>query len=115
MLHLDPAAADALLHGPGPDITDPARDREPEELAVLLYTSGTSGRAKGAMLSARALRANVDQLAAVQPAMVTGDDVLFVPLPLTHVFGLNAGLGTALRVGATLVLADRFDAAGPCS
>jgi long-chain acyl-CoA synthetase len=36
---------------------------------------------------------------------------LFVPLPLSHIFGLNAGLGMALRVGATLVLADRFDPA----
>jgi long-chain acyl-CoA synthetase len=108
---LDPAAADELVEGPAPDTRDPRRDRGPEDLAVLLYTSGTSGRGKGAMLSARALRANVDQLAAVEPPMITGDDTLFLPLPLTHVFGLNAGLGMALRVGATLVLADRFDAA----
>jgi long-chain acyl-CoA synthetase len=36
-------------------------------------------------------------------------DVLFVSLPLTHIFGLNAGLGMVLHTGATLVLADRFD------
>ena len=89
---------------------DPMRDRGGEQLSVLLYTSGTSGRPKGAMLSARALLANLDQLCAVEPPMVTGDDILFVPLPLSHVFGLNAGLGMALRVGATIVLADRFDA-----
>ncbi len=110
-LHLDEAAAAALLAGAdaGGDDRDPLGDRGGEELAVLLYTSGTSGRTKGAMLSARALLANLDQLAAVDPPLLTSADVLFVPLPLTHIFGLNAGLGMALRVGATVVLADRFD------
>jgi long-chain acyl-CoA synthetase len=82
-----------------------------EDIAVLLYTSGTTGRPRGAMLSHRALLANLDQLAAVEPALLTADDVLFVPLPLTHIFGLNAGLGMALRVGATTVLSGRFDPA----
>ena len=108
-LCLDSAAAQALLAA-APDGTDPRADRGGEELAALLYTSGTSGRTKGAMLSARALLANLEQLAAVEPPLVTGSDVVFVPLPLTHIFGLNAGLGMALRVGATAVLADRFDA-----
>lgn len=107
-LVLDGAAARELLAG-APSGADAQRDRSGEDLAALLYTSGTSGLAKGAMLSARALIANVDQIAAVEPALVTADDVVFVPLPLTHIFGLNAGLGTALRVGATVVLADRFD------
>ncbi|HEV7192778.1 MAG TPA: AMP-binding protein [Jatrophihabitantaceae bacterium] len=89
---------------------DPHRDRGGEELSVLLYTSGTSGHPRAAMLSARALLANLDQLNSVDPPMITGADILFLPLPLSHVFGLNAGLGMALRVGATLVLADRFDA-----
>src|SRR4051812_25324478 len=46
-----------------------------EDLAVLLYTSGTSGRPKGAMLSHRALLANLDQLAQIEPAVVAPDDV----------------------------------------
>jgi long-chain acyl-CoA synthetase len=108
-LHLDDISAQALLAG-APSGADPQGDRGGEDLAVLLYTSGTSGRTKGAMLSARALLANLDQLVAVEPPMLTDRDVLFVPLPLSHIFGLNAGLGMALRVGATLVLADRFDA-----
>jgi long-chain acyl-CoA synthetase len=98
-----------LLAG-APDGDDPRRDRSGDEIAVLLYTSGTSGRPRGAMLSARALLANLVQGAAVDPPMVTPDDIVFVPLPLFHVFGLNAGLGVALYVGATTVLADRFDA-----
>lgn len=112
-LHVTAAGADELLAtAPGSDSSaDLAADRDGEAVSVLLYTSGTSGRPKGAMLSARALLANLDQLAAVEPPVLAADDVLFVPLPLCHVFGLNAGLGMALRVGATVVLADRFDAA----
>jgi long-chain acyl-CoA synthetase len=108
-LFLDGVAAAELLVD-APDGDDPGADRGPAELAVLLYTSGTSGLAKGAMLSGGALLANLDQLAAVSPPLLTSADVLFAALPLTHVFGLNAALGMALRTGATLVLADRFDA-----
>ncbi len=100
--------ADLLSGAPSGD--DPRLDRTGDQIAVLLYTSGTSGRPRGAMLSARALLANLEQGAAVDPPMVTADDAVFVPLPLFHVFGLNAGLGIALYVGATTVLADRFDA-----
>ncbi|HVU90642.1 MAG TPA: AMP-binding protein [Jatrophihabitans sp.] len=107
-LLLDPPAAAELL-AQAPAGADPVLDRGGEALAVLLYTSGTSGRTKGAMLPARALLANLDQIAAVEPPLAGEDDVLFVPLPLSHVFGLNAGLGVALRTGARLVLADRFD------
>jgi long-chain acyl-CoA synthetase len=109
-LHLDAPGAAALL-ATAPKGRDPHCDRGGAAVAVLLYTSGTSGRTKGAMLSSRALLANLDQLAAVDPPLLSSSDVLFVPLPLTHIFGLNAGLGMALRAGATAVLADRFDAA----
>jgi len=110
VLHLTAASADQLL-ATAPDGPDPQADRGGAAISVLLYTSGSGGRPRGAMLSARALLANVDQLAAVEPPVLDATDVLYVPLPLCHVFGLNAGLGTALRVGATVVLADRFDAA----
>ncbi|MDQ1730456.1 MAG: long-chain acyl-CoA synthetase [Pseudonocardiales bacterium] len=85
--------------------------RTGEELAVLLYTSGTSGRPKGAMLSVRALLANLHQIAQLSPPPVTSADVLYLPLPMFHIFGLNAGLGLGLYYGATMVLADRFDPA----
>ena len=80
-----------------------------EDLAVLLYTSGTTGRPKGAMLSHRALLANLGQLAAITPAVMAPDDRVLLVLPLFHVYALNAGLGLAAYVGATGVLADRFD------
>src|SRR6185437_12249537 len=86
-------------------------DEDGERLAVLLYTSGTSGRPKGAMLPVRALLANLAQVAGLRPVPVSAADRVFLPLPLFHVFGLNAGLGLALYFGASVVLAPRFDAA----
>ena len=85
---------------------------DPETLAVLLYTSGTSGRPRAAMLSHRALLANIDQVAQVDPPMITGRDVVLGVLPLFHVYGLNAVLGQVLRQQARLVLVDGFDPEG---
>ena len=83
---------------------------DPEALAVLLYTSGTSGRPRAAMLSHRALIANVRQAARIVPPPVRADDVVLGVVPMFHVYGLNAVLGQALYSGATLVLGRRFDA-----
>ena len=82
---------------------------DPERLAALLYTSGTSGRPRAAMLSHRALLANLEQVASVEPSMMHGDDVVLGVLPLFHVYGLNAVLGGVLRHRARLLLVDRFD------
>ena len=86
--------------------------QDPEKLAALLYTSGTSGRPRAAMLTHRALLANIDQVARVDPPMIHGDDVVLGVLPLFHVYGLNAVLGGVLRHRAKLVLVDRFDPQG---
>lgn len=86
--------------------------QDPEKLAVLLYTSGTSGRPRAAMLTHRALLANVDQVAAVHPPMIHSDDVVLGVLPLFHVYGLGAVLGGVIRHRAKLVLAERFDPEG---
>lgn len=91
---------------------DVAPPRDPESLAVLLYTSGTSSRPRAAMLSHRALAANVEQAGAVEPAMIRPDDVVLGVLPLFHVYGLNAVLGTVLDQAATLVLVRAFDPEG---
>ena len=85
---------------------------DPEKLAALLYTSGTSGLPRAAMLSHRALLANIDQVAAVDPPMMHGDDVVLGVLPMFHVYGLNAVLGGIIRHRAKLVLAERFDPQG---
>ena len=86
--------------------------QDPEKLAALLYTSGTSGRPRAAMLTHRALLANIDQVASVEPPMVHGDDVVLAVLPMFHVYGLNAVLGVAIHHRAKLVLAARFDPQG---
>ena len=85
---------------------------DPEKLACLLYTSGTSGRPRAAMLTHRALLSNVEQVAGVESPMMHGDDVVLGVLPLFHVYGLNAVLGGVLRHRARLVLAERFDPQG---
>src|SRR3954462_15868902 len=64
------------------------------------------------MLSHRALLANVEQVAAVAPPMITGRDVVLGVLPLFHVCGLNAVVGQVVRQCARLVLVDGFDAEG---
>ncbi|MFA6574744.1 MAG: AMP-binding protein [Nocardioides sp.] len=98
------------LRADTPRSTPPLQD--PEKLAALLYTSGTSGRPRAAMLTHRALLANIEQVAAVEPPMMHGDDVVLGVLPLFHVYGLNAVLGGVLRHRAKLVLAERFDPQG---
>lgn len=100
----------ATLLATEPRPLPPARD--PESLAVLLYTSGTSSVPRAAMLSHRALIANIEQASRVEPPMVGPDDVVYGVLPMFHVYGLNAVLGQVLNAQATLVVADAFDAEG---
>lgn len=90
----------------GAEVVSP---RDAEALAVLLYTSGTSGHPRAAMLSHRALLANIDQASRTRPAPMVPDDIVLGVLPLFHVYGLNAVLGQVLLQGSTLVLGKRFD------
>jgi len=82
-----------------------------EDVAVLIYTSGTEGDPKGAMLSHRALLANHEQVARIEPPPVQPDDVMLLAVPLFHAYGLNSGLGAVAYHGATGVLMERFDPA----
>ena len=81
---------------------------DPESLAVLLFTSGTSGPSRGAMLSHRALLANIEQLQRVDPTPMQPDDVVLLVLPLFHIYALNAVLGMAVATGARSVLVAKF-------
>jgi malonyl-CoA/methylmalonyl-CoA synthetase len=77
--------------------------------AALVYTSGTTGRSKGAILTRGNLGSNARTLA--QAWRFTADDVLLHTLPLFHVHGLFAAINTVLASGSSLVLAPKFDAA----
>jgi malonyl-CoA/methylmalonyl-CoA synthetase len=95
----------------GRDIGDsPTRvPLEANALAAILYTSGTTGRSKGAMLTRGNLASNATTLAAAWH--FRADDVLLHALPLFHVHGLFAALNTVLASGSSLLLLEAFDAA----
>ena len=81
--------------------------RGPEDLAAICYTSGTTGRSKGAMLTHGALAANAATLARIW--CFTGDDVLIHALPIYHVHGLFVATHVSLMAGASMILQPRFD------
>jgi long-chain acyl-CoA synthetase len=81
-----------------------------DDLAVLAYTSGTTGRPKGAMLSHGNLLANLDQMAKVPLLAEAEPDVVLLALPLFHIYALNVILGMTIRAGAAAILLERFDA-----
>lgn len=87
----------------------PMAERADDDLAALLFTSGTAGRPKAAMLTHGNLLANLHQVQSVGGRFSRPDDVSLCVIPLFHVLGLNAILGLAMWAGATLVLMERFD------
>ena len=94
-----------LLAGEG--VPAPFEPTEPGDTAVVVYTSGTTGRPKGAELSHFQLFMNADT-----PGRLFGvrdDDVVLVILPLFHVFGLSSVLNVCVRFGATMSLVPRFE------
>ncbi|MER6910220.1 long-chain fatty acid--CoA ligase [Streptomyces sp. NPDC000594] len=99
---LDARAADAVpVEGVVP--------RAPDDIALVLYTSGTTGHPKGAMITQLNLAMNVGTTV-LAPFAMRPEDVLLGCLPLFHTFGQVCGMGTCFRAGATLVLMERFDA-----
>jgi len=79
-----------------------------DDIAALQYTSGTTGRPKGAMLSHRNLRANAAQGRAWVPGLSEGDEVVYAALPMFHAYGLTLCLTFAMSIGARLVLLPKF-------
>jgi long-chain acyl-CoA synthetase len=82
---------------------------EAEDLALIQYTSGTTGVPKGAMLSHGNLLANAAQSRAWVPAIERGSSVVYAVLPLFHAYGLTLSLTFAMSMGARLVLFPAFD------
>jgi len=92
--------------GPPPEVAE-----DPTAPAFLTYTSGTTGRPRGAILTSAALRANQEQCLAMTAPPVRSDDRVLLVLPLFHVYGLNAGFGLIAATGACAVLEESFDPA----
>jgi malonyl-CoA/methylmalonyl-CoA synthetase len=79
-----------------------------DDVAILCYTSGTTGRSKGAMISHGNLVSNMLALEAAWEW--NADDVLLHALPLFHVHGLNVAAQGSLYAGSTLVMHEKFEA-----
>jgi len=89
---------------------DPVREvaaKVGSDTAVILYTSGTTARPKGAELTHANLRRNVEAMTSMFG--LGPDDVLLGALPLFHAFGQTCGLNAAIAAGACLSLIARFD------
>jgi long-chain acyl-CoA synthetase len=84
--------------------------RADDDVAVLLYTSGTTGQPKGAELTHANLRHNA-AMTATTLLELTPDDVVMGCLPLFHAFGQTCGLNAAICSGACLTMISRFDPA----
>jgi long-chain acyl-CoA synthetase len=75
-----------------------------QDLALLQYTGGTTGRSKGAQLTHANLSANVQQLRAWMHGLRAGEEVFLAALPYFHVFGLTVAMNLPLWVGAEIVI-----------
>jgi long-chain acyl-CoA synthetase len=95
------------LGAPGEERVEPAGGDD--DLAVLAYTSGTTGEPRGAMLTHSNLLSSLTQQQSIDSGKVNPDDVVLMTVPLFHIFGLNVVLGLTVRAGATGVLVDRFE------
>jgi acyl-CoA synthetase (AMP-forming)/AMP-acid ligase II/NAD(P)-dependent dehydrogenase (short-subunit alcohol dehydrogenase family) len=93
-----------LLDGSHPT---PTAEVSPDDAAVLLYSSGTTGLPKGVVLTHHSLVASVCQTLAVTE--VGEADVVVAVLPMFHAYGMQVSLNLALHAGATVVIVPRFD------
>ena len=111
-----PAATPArtTVEGIDPLPTGPGGAAEPvaeAELAVLIFTSGTAGAPKAAMLSHGNLTSNQRAVIDTPGSGLAPGTVVLAVLPISHMYGLNVALLTTLRAGATVVLQQGFDPA----
>ncbi|MBO6756685.1 MAG: malonyl-CoA synthase [Roseibium sp.] len=81
--------------------------RSDEDIAALLYTSGTTGRSKGAMLTHKNLLSNADAL--VDTWRFTDKDILLHALPIFHSHGLFVATNVTLRAGGAMIFLPKFD------
>jgi len=106
LIEVEPSSFAAMLggHEPESSVADTAED----DTAVILYTSGTTGKPKGAELTHLNLFRNADVSSRTTSEISQGDVVLGA-LPLFHSFGQTVSMNASLKVGACLTLVPRFD------
>ena len=92
-----------LLKTPGESERTP-QAIDPDAVAVLQYTGGTTGTPKGAMLTHRSLVANAYQCASWVPRTTSGQERTLVAIPMFHIYGLMVGLLVSVRLAATMLL-----------
>lgn len=104
-----PSAVAGLMHGDVRPDAVAEQGSDGERVAAIIFTSGTTGRSKGVMLT----HAAVLQAAAASSASrgLQRDDRMCLFVPMTHIFGLIAVLASSLLTGATVVLRQAFSAA----
>jgi long-chain acyl-CoA synthetase len=88
---------------------DPVDVNAMEDLAGLIYTGGTTGLSKGAMLTHHNLVSNVIQGRAWFPAMKDGEEAVMCVLPFFHSFGMTVAMNIGIRLGAKLILELQFN------
>jgi malonyl-CoA/methylmalonyl-CoA synthetase len=108
VLTLDATGGELLDRAQGQATTFDTVPRAADDLAAILYTSGTTGRSKGAMLTHRNLASNA--LALVSAWGFTRGDVLLHALPVYHVHGLFVAIHCALLSGSRMLWLPKFDA-----
>ena len=92
----------------GPDVA--ATQPGPDDLAVMLFTSGTAGSPKAAMISHRNLSSNQDAILTTDGSALDEHSVVLAAIPISHMYGFNISLLTTLRAGGRVVLAKGFSA-----
>jgi long-chain acyl-CoA synthetase len=106
LIGVEPEAFEATLDAlePSPEVVD----TDAEDTAVILYTSGTTGKPKGAELSHRNLDQN-SEIISRTTLLIGAGDVVLGALPLFHTFGQTVAMNASMRVGACLTLVPKFD------
>jgi long-chain acyl-CoA synthetase len=93
----------------GRRLPPPTVEVDPDEVALLQYTGGTTGLSKGAMLTHRNLVSDVLQCVSWNHDAVRGQERMFAVLPFFHVYGMTVAMNEAIELGATIIMLPRFN------